>query len=48
MVLAMQPTVLPQPTIFAMRSSLMLFCRDTTNPSGARYCFIIIVAHSVS
>jgi hypothetical protein len=30
MVLAMQPTVRPQPTTPAIVSSLMLFCSDTT------------------
>ena len=36
-VLAMQPTVRPQPTILAMRSSLMQFCSDTTKPSGHKF-----------
>src|SRR5215472_709827 len=31
-----------------MRSSFMQFCSETTYPSGARYCAISIVAHSVS
>ncbi len=44
----MQPTVLPHPTRAAMRSSLMQFCSETINPSGARYGRIINVAHSVS
>src|SRR5882757_5888018 len=38
MLLAMQPSVLPQPTMPAMVSSFMQFCSDTTYPSGARYC----------
>ena len=46
--LAMQPSVLPQPTTPAIVSSFMQFCSDTTNPSGARYCLIIIVAQAVS
>ena len=45
---AMQPIVLPQPTIAAIRSSLMQFCNDTTTAPGERYCLIIVVAHSVS
>ena len=45
---ATMPTVLPQPTTPAMRSSFRQFCSDTTKPSGARYCLISAVAHSVS
>ena len=45
---AMQPVVRPQPTIAAMRSSLMQFCSETQKPSGARYCRMSVVAHSVS
>ena len=43
-----QPTVRPQPTTPAMRSSLMQFCDDTTKPPGARYWRIMRVAHTVS
>src|SRR5581483_2760446 len=32
----------------AMVSSFMQFCSETTKPSGARYCLIIMVAHAVS
>ena len=44
----MQPSVLPQPTTPAIVSSFMQFCSETTKPSGARYCLIIIVAQAVS
>ena len=37
MLLAMQPTVLPQPTTPAMVSSFMQFCNETMKPPGARY-----------
>src|SRR6201994_4946832 len=46
--LAMQPTVLPQPTTPAIVSSFMQFCSETINPLGDKYCEIITVAHSVS
>ena len=48
MLLAMQPSVLPQPTMPAIVSSFMQFCSDTTKPLGARYWLIIMVAHAVS
>ena len=44
----MHPSVRPQPTTPATRSSLIQFCIETTQPPGARYGRIIIVAHSVS
>ena len=46
--LAMQPTVLPQPTTPAIVSSFMQFCSETMKPPGARYWLISVVAHSVS
>ena len=48
MELAMQPTVLPQPTTPAMVSSFMQFCNETMKPFGERYWLISVVAHSVS
>ena len=44
----MQPSVRPQPTTPATRSSLMQFCIDTTQPEADRYCRISVVAHTVS
>src|SRR5262245_28486902 len=35
--LAIEPSVLPQPTMPAIVSSLMQFCRETTKAPGARY-----------
>ena len=46
--LAIEPSVLPQPTMPAIVSSFMQFCSETQYPSGARYCLIIIVAQAVS
>src|SRR5262249_20331912 len=46
--LAIEPSVLPQPTTPAIVSSFMQFCSETQYPSGDRYCLIIIVAHAVS
>ena len=48
MVLAIQPMTLPHPTTEAMRSSLMEFCKETQNPSAARYWAIIWVCQTVS
>ena len=45
---AIMPTVLPQPTMPAMRSSFRQFCSETMKPSGERYGAISAVAHSVS
>ena len=46
--LAIDPSVLPQPTMPAIVSSFMQFCSETQYPSGARYCLIIAVAQAVS
>ena len=46
--LAIDPNVLPQPTMPAIVSSFMQFCSDTTKPVGARYCLISVVAQAVS
>src|SRR5690242_12588831 len=43
-----QPTVRPQPTTPAIRSSLIQFCDDTTKPPGARYCRSSRAAQTVS
>ena len=42
------PTTRVQPSIPAIRSSLIEFCADTTYPPGARYGSISFTDHSVS
>jgi hypothetical protein len=42
------PNRIAQPTMPAIVASFMQFCSDTTQPSGARYCWISVVAQAVS